>query len=166
MARQLASEAAPEARTSVGQASPQVIGRSQGQLVWRRLRKDRYAIAGATFLILLTILALGAGLIVRLVVHHGPNQLYIDSGTTGSGIPRGADGNFWFGHDKLGRDVLVRVLYGARTTLLVAVVATGLSMVIGVSLGTLAGYYRGWVDTVVSRTVDVMMSLPILLLAI
>jgi peptide/nickel transport system permease protein len=166
MARQVASEAAPEARISLDQASPQVVGRSLGQLVWRRLRRDRYAIAGATYLVILTILALGAGLIVRFVVHHGPNQLFIDSGTTASGIPRGADSHFWFGHDKLGRDVLVRVLYGARTSLLVAVVATGLSMIIGVGLGMLAGFYRGWVDTVVSRSIDVMMSLPILLLAI
>jgi peptide/nickel transport system permease protein len=166
MARQVASEAVPTAGPSLDQTSTQVAGRSLRQLVWRRLRRDRFAIAGATFLVILTILALGAGLVVKLVVHHGPNQLFIDSGTTPTGLPRGADGHFWFGHDKLGRDVLVRVLYGARTSLLVAVVATGLSMVIGVTSGMVAGYYRGWVDTLVSRAVDVMMSMPVLLLAI
>jgi peptide/nickel transport system permease protein len=71
-----------------------------------------------------------------------------------------------FGVDSLGRDVFARVLYGARVSLLVAFVATGLSMLIGVTLGMIAGFYRGWVDMVISRVIDVMLAFPILLLAL
>src|SRR5437763_216457 len=71
-----------------------------------------------------------------------------------------------FGVDPLGRDVFARVLYGARVSLLVAFVATGLSMLIGVTMGLTAGYYRRWVDTVISRVIDVLLAFPILLLAL
>jgi peptide/nickel transport system permease protein len=71
-----------------------------------------------------------------------------------------------FGVDPLGRDVFARVLYGARVSLLVAFVATGLSMVIGVTLGMVAGFFRGWVDMAISRMIDVLLAFPILLLAL
>ncbi len=149
-----------------GEPTQGVVGRSPTELFWRRLRQDRYAIAGATFIVLLTVVAIGAGLIVKFVTHHPPDALYLYRGTTENGLPRGPDPNFWFGFDTVGRDLFIRVLYGARTSLIVAIVATGLSVVIGVLLGMAAGFYRGWVDTLVSRTIDIMMSLPILLLAL
>ncbi|PZS10496.1 MAG: hypothetical protein DLM64_08475, partial [Solirubrobacterales bacterium] len=68
-----------------------------------------------------------------------------------------------FGVDKGYRDVFARVLYGARVSLEVAVIATGLSMVIGVTLGMVAGYFRGWVDMGISRAIDVLLAFPILL---
>jgi ABC-type dipeptide/oligopeptide/nickel transport system permease subunit len=71
-----------------------------------------------------------------------------------------------FGVDKEYRDVFARVLYGARVSLEVAVIATGVSMVIGVTLGMLAGYFRGWIDTGISRVIDVLLAFPILLLAL
>jgi ABC-type dipeptide/oligopeptide/nickel transport system permease subunit len=71
-----------------------------------------------------------------------------------------------FGVDPLGRDVFARVLYGARVSLLVAFVATGLSMLVGVTLGMIAGFFRGWVDTLISRAIDVLLAFPILLLAL
>ncbi|MGI8864062.1 MAG: ABC transporter permease [Solirubrobacteraceae bacterium] len=71
-----------------------------------------------------------------------------------------------FGVDPLGRDVFARVLYGARVSMEVALIATGISMLIGVVAGMVAGYYRGGVDTVISRTVDVLLAFPILLLAL
>jgi len=71
-----------------------------------------------------------------------------------------------FGVDPLGRDVFARVLYGARVSLLVAFVATGISMVVGVTLGMVAGFMRGWVDMAISRLIDVLLAFPILLLAL
>jgi peptide/nickel transport system permease protein len=162
MAQQVASEGSVEAAPST---FGEVEGKSPGQLIWGRLRKDRYAIAGATFVLLLILVAVFAGSIAKFV-GHGPNEPFIFTGTAPDGIPYGPSATFWFGHDTIGRDVFVRTVYGARTSLIVAVVATGLSMVIGVILGIVAGFYRGTVDTLVSRTIDVMMSLPILLLAI
>lgn len=71
-----------------------------------------------------------------------------------------------FGVDREYRDVFARVIYGARVSLEVAVIATGLSMIIGVTLGMIAGYYRGWVDMSISRVIDTLLAFPILLLAI
>ena len=147
-------------------SSTTILGRSPTQLFWRRFRQDRYAIAGISFIILLTLVAISAGLIAKFLTHHKPGDLFIYSGTTEAGLPKGPTSQFWFGFDNVGRDLFMRVLYGARTSLTVAFVATGLSVLIGVLLGMLAGFYRGWVDTAISRTIDVMMSLPILLLAL
>ena len=82
------------------------------------------------------------------------------------GLPKGPNADFFFGADQSGRDVFVRVLYGARTSLLVAIVATGVAVVIGTVLGLISGYFRGFTDTVISRCIDVILALPLLLFAI
>ena len=82
------------------------------------------------------------------------------------GIPTGPQAAFPFGVDTAGRDLMVRVAYGARTSLFIAFFATGIATVIGVTLGMLAGFYRGKIDTVISRTIDIVLSLPVLLLAL
>jgi dipeptide transport system permease protein len=78
----------------------------------------------------------------------------------------GAEPGYLLGTDSLGRDVLSRVIHGARIALIVAILAGGAACLIGSTLGLLAGYYRGWVDTVISRIVDIWMSFPPVLFAI
>lgn len=120
---------------------------------------------GIVAIVVVLLLAVFAGLISQLV-GHGPNEVFLRQMTNEVGLPKGPNAHFWFGADLAGRDLFVRVLYGARVSLLVAFVATGISVVVGVTLGLAAGFYRGKVDTVISRMTDVVMTLPVLLLAI
>lgn len=105
-----------------------------------------------------------APLLARLV-GHGPNELFQNMRTP-IGLPKGPSRHFLFGADQVGRDVFVRSLYGARTALIVAIVGTGAATVIGVTVGVAAGFYGGWFDAIVSRVIDVWLSLPLLLFAI
>lgn len=159
--------------TAAGSAPPQVggeipgsiLGKSPWQLFWSRFLKDRAALTGAGFIVLLVIIAFAAPLVADLV-GHGPNDRFQREMTDSFGLPKGPNGEFWFGADSSGRDVFVRVLYGARTSLIVALVATGIALAIGIVLGMLAGYRGGWVDTAVSRLIDIILSMPVLLFAI
>jgi peptide/nickel transport system permease protein len=143
----------------------EVTARSPLQLFRRRLRQDRVAMAALAFIVVLVIAALAAPLLVKLFGVPGPsvqNPKALDE----FGTPSGPSGAHPFGVDELGRDVLARVLYGARASLQVAIIATGASVAIGVVVGLLAGYFRGWTDTLLSRLIDVVLSFPVLLLAL
>ena len=143
-----------------------VEGRSPWQLFWRRFRRDRVAFVGLVLIGLMIAAALSAGLFAKYVVHHPDvNEFHFDM-LDDYGLPLGPNKEFWFGADPQGRDLFLQVMYGARTSLIVAFFATGLEVVIGVVLGVIAGYFRGKVDTFISRTMDVVLSLPVLLLAL
>jgi peptide/nickel transport system permease protein len=133
--------------------------------VFDRLRRDRVAVTAFAVLVAIALLAIGAPL-TKVITGHGPNTQYLITGLTSQGIPKGPNGQFWFGTDDLGRDVFVRVAYGARISLLVGVVATGLAMVAGIAVGLVSGYYGGLVDTLLARGMDVVLSLPFLVFAI
>jgi peptide/nickel transport system permease protein len=143
-----------------------VVGKSPGQLFWLRFRSDRVALGGIVFIVILMTAAIASPLISRFVVHHGPNELFRKQVLNEFGLPTGPNGNFWFGADRAGRDLFVRVVYGARTSLIVALFATAVAVAIGVVLGLVAGYFRGWSDTLIARAVDIMLSMPLLLFAI
>jgi peptide/nickel transport system permease protein len=150
-----------EAATSAGE----IAARSPLALFWRRLRQDKVALTALAFIVLLVIVAIFAGQIVKLFGAHPPNAQ--NSGALDEFGSAAAPGNgYIMGTDGLGRDVFSRTLYGARISLLTAFVATGLIVVIGVTLGMIAGYYRGAVDTVLSRSMDVVLAFPVLLLAL
>lgn len=134
-------------------------------LFWDRLRSDKVAFVAAAFLALVVLGAAFAGPITSLVAHP-PNAQYPERLDQVFGTPTGPSREFLFGVDPVGSDVFARVLYGARASLTVAIVGTGIAMVIGTTLGIIAGYYRGIVDTVISRTVDVFLAFPLLLLAL
>jgi peptide/nickel transport system permease protein len=148
-----------------GEITADVIGRSPGELFWRRFRKDRFALAGVVVIIVIILLAIAAPYIERHIAGHDKNAVDL-SALDEFGLAHGPSGQYWFGVDEAGRDLFVRVIYGARTSLTIAVVATGIAVVIGVVLGLLSGFYRGKVDTVISRFTDVVLSLPVLLLSL
>jgi peptide/nickel transport system permease protein len=145
---------------------PSVEGKSPWQIFWTRFKRDKAALTGLAIIILIGLLAIFAGVIADHIVGHGPNELFQREMTDEFGIPLGPNSDFWFGADTAGRDLFVRILYGARTSLLIAVVATGIAMVIGVTFGMIAGYFRGFLDTIISRSTDIVLALPLLLLAI
>jgi peptide/nickel transport system permease protein len=145
-------------------APREVVGRSPWEIFWSQFRKDRWALAGIVIVFIMIVLAITAPLFAR-IVHHGPNDVNLRA-LDSFGLPSGPSKAYWFGVDGTGRDLFIRVLYGARTSLVIAFFATGLALVIGVVLGMMAGFYRGKLDTLISRTTDVVLSLPILLLAL
>jgi ABC-type dipeptide/oligopeptide/nickel transport system permease subunit len=151
---------------SGAEPSEPIEGRTPWQLFWARFKQDRAAFLGLGVIAVLVLIALLAPVIARAVAHHGPNQIFTREVLDEFGLPKGPSSEFWFGADKAGRDLFVRVIYGARTSLLVAVVATGISVAIGIVLGITAGYFGGKIDTAISRVIDVILSLPLLLFAI
>jgi peptide/nickel transport system permease protein len=146
--------------------SEAVQGRTPWQLFYARFRRDRVALLAAGVVLLLVALALLAPVFSKFVVHRGPND--INQGYTSDiSVPLlGPSKIAYFGVDALGRDIFIRTLYGARTSLLIAILATGISLVIGIALGLIAGFRGGKLDTFISRLIDIVLSLPLLLLAI
>ncbi len=142
-----------------------ITARSPWELFSKRFREDKFALAGIIFLTLLILAAIFAPLVCKLVGAPGPDTIDPNSLDI-FGDPTGPSSAHIFGVDQIGRDVFSRVIYGARISLLVAFVSTTITTVFGVLCGLFAGYYRGWVDTLVSRTVDAWLAIPYLLLAI
>ncbi len=145
-----------------------IEGRTPTQLALARLRRDKVAVASFVFIVLLCLVAIFAPLIVK-AIGHPPNDTSLYEQTTNAfGAPKGPNFklHFWFGADQFGRDLFSRVVYGSRVSLIVGVVATGLALSIGVVVGMLAGFYRGWIDTLLSRIMDILLSIPFLLLAL
>lgn len=142
-----------------------VAARSPLQLFWRRFRRDKVALAALTFIVLLILVAIFAPVIRNVLGLPDPN-----AGSTEAlddfGLPAGPSSEHPMGVDALGRDIMSRVLDGARVSLLVAFIGTGLSVIIGVTMGMIAGFYRGWVDTGIARTIDVLLAFPVLLLGV
>ena len=133
----------------------------RAQSVLGRLLHRPAAVVG---LIIITIVVLAA-LFAPWLTPHDPNEQYFE-GLTLEGAPLAPNGQFWFGTDLLGRDLLSRLIVGAQTSLIIGVVANGLAVIIGALVGITAGYFRGIVGAVLMRFTDLMMSFPALLLAI
>ncbi len=130
---------------------------------WRRLKKDRVAMAGLMLIVLLAILSALAPLIPGIQPEGIESRRIVDGQTVLP--PYSPSITNPMGTDQLGRDILSRVLYGVRVSLLVGVLARGLTMVLGVTLGVVSAYYGGWVDALIMRITDIFLAFPVMLLA-
>lgn len=129
--------------------------------VWQQLFSRPLALIGLFFI---AITVLGA-LFAPWLTAFEPNDQMFD-GLTIEGAPLPPDGKFWLGTDLLGRDLLTRILYGARTSLIIGIAANGTALLIGTLVGVTAGFFRGWIGAILMRFTDLMMAFPTLLLAI
>jgi peptide/nickel transport system permease protein len=161
---------APEA-PPVG-SPEQIRGRSLSRIAWTRLKRDKGAMAGGVVVIFLILVALFAPLLVRWLgnqpndFHQGEKYLDVNSQ-----VPLGFFGGMSWSHPlglepQNGRDIFAEIIYGGRISLLIAFLATSLSVIIGTAMGLLAGFFGGWVDTVISRAMDVFLAFPLVVFAL
>jgi peptide/nickel transport system permease protein len=168
------------AEESIAATSP--AGASPWRLALRRLRRNRVALGFLGLFFLIVVFVLAAPLWATQVAETGPNKTHTLQKIEVDGEKRdvvnpegkpigpvwlGAGGKFFLGADsRLGRDEMVRLMYGGRTSLFIGIVSALLTTVLATLLGLLSGYYRGWTDTTISRALDVVWAFPVLLLAI
>ena len=143
-----------------------VQGRTQWQLTWRRLRSDKVSMIALAVIVIMVVLAIAAPAFASLT-HHPVNMAYPVNGENEDGNPVGPGTNgFLLGTDSTGRDLLVRILYGARISLFVGIVTTLIATVLGVAVGLMAGYFGGIIDTVLARFTDAVLAFPYIVLAL
>ena len=157
--------ASPEAVLE-GVSGAAIEGRSLGQIAWMRLRRDRVAIGGGVFILFLILVAIFGPYLVQ-----DPTAFHSNLINTTYSRPNGAFGGISLAHPfgvepVNGRDVLARIVVGARYSMLIAFLATALAVGIGVVMGIIAGYFGGWVDAVIARSMDVFLAFPLLVFAI
>lgn len=128
---------------------------------FRRILRRKSALLSLIFITLITV----AAIIAPLISPFNPNEQFKD-GLTLQGAPIAPGGNYLFGTDLLGRDLLSRLIYGARTSLTVGIIANGVAVIVGTAVGIIAGYLKGRVGALMMRFTDLMMAFPALLLAI
>jgi peptide/nickel transport system permease protein len=156
-----------------------IRARGYWELVWIRFRRDKVAIASGIFIILLILIAFAGAPIAKHYIGHGPDDIFSGTAAVSTGLlpanPWTHIDNYYTGHrdvlvlgaaNRLGQDEFLRLLYGARVSLEVAVFSTIGVMFIGVILGSIAGYFKGWIDTLISRVTEITMAFPALLFII
>ncbi len=171
-------EAPGEPVLPVGVPKARIQGRSPWYLAWLRLRRNKVALAFGGLFIVIVLFCLAAPLWADHVAHTGPNEnhitdkVLIDGQETdvvspdGTPIGPGLHGRYLLGADQNGRDVMVRLMYGGRTSIYIGVASALVTTVFAVIVGLLCGFYRGWIDAVLSRIMDVVWAFPVLLLGI
>jgi peptide/nickel transport system permease protein len=163
-------------REGIDAAAPPASG--PWRLGWRRLLRNKVSLAFGVLFVLLILTALAAPLWANHIANTTPDrnrladQIVVDGKPTEivslRGIPIGPtwQGEYFLGADENGRDVMVRLLYGARNSLFIGITAALITTLLAVLLGLIAGYFRGWIDAVISRGLDVLWAFPVLLLGI
>jgi peptide/nickel transport system permease protein len=156
---------------------PGVKARGYWEQVWIRFRRDRLAVASIFFIVFLVLVVFPGAWVAEQLIGHGPDDIFIDGVDDGflpvgpmsyvQNIETGKQDILILGADSaLGRDEFLRLLYGGRVSLEVAVFSTIGVMLVGIVLGSIAGFYRGWIDTTVSRLLELTMAFPVLLFII
>jgi peptide/nickel transport system permease protein len=125
--------------------------------VWKRFRQNKLALAGLIFIVFLILVAIFAPIIAPFDPIKDRAQGHYREGPSAE---------HWFGTDQIGRDVFSRVIYGARISLRIGIIATGMSLIIGVFLGAIAGFFSGVSDTLIMRLTDVFLAIPYIVLAV
>ena len=157
--------AAPEAILE-GVSGEAIEGRSLGRIAWIRLKRDKLAMAGGTVILLLVLVA-----IVGPYFVEDPNLYHANLINPTFSRPNGPFGGISFAHPLgveplTGRDMLARIVVGARYSLIIGFMATALAVFIGVVMGVISGYFGGWVDSVIARAMDIFLAFPLLVFAI
>ena len=140
---------------SVTEADP-VLSRRPQSRVWRKLRGHRSAMFGGALIAIFILMALSAPLL----------PIPAPAATDWAAVRQAPSAAHLLGTDEIGRDILSRMIWGARASLMAGVVSVAIAMAIGVPLGILAGYFRGWTDAVISRCTEALLAVPFLILAI
>jgi peptide/nickel transport system permease protein len=161
-----AGRSGPSPEAGVTSAGVPIEGRSLGQIAWRRLRKDRVAMAGGIVIVFLILVAVVGPYLVQNPDTYNSNL--IDPTFS---RPIGPWGGISLAHPfgvepVTGRDMLARTVVGAQYSLLIGFLATVLAVVIGVFFGIIAGFFGGWIDTLITRAMDVFLAFPLLVFAI
>ena len=152
-----------------GEAAKRIEGRSPWVLACQRLRHDRAAMISLAVIILIVLVAIFAP-VLAAITGHGVYQQFRGPqppiGLSVTGQPVGPSSAFLLGTDDQGRDILVRIAYGARISLFVGVVATAVVVLGGLVIGLAAGFFGGWVDSILARFMDWILAVPFLLFAL
>jgi peptide/nickel transport system permease protein/oligopeptide transport system permease protein len=156
----------PEPTPVPAVAGKTIEGRSLGQIAWMRLRQDKVAMAGGIVVILLILIAIfGPYLVQNPLTYH--ENLIDPTFSRPFGTLGGISAAHPFGVEPItGRDLLARVVNGARVSLVIAFLSTALAVSIGVVMGVIAGFFGGWVDAVIARAMDIFLAFPLLVFAI
>jgi peptide/nickel transport system permease protein len=175
----LGAAVAAETHQELGELEA-VRARGYWEQVWRRFRRDRVAIISIIFIVFLVFAAFIGSRIAENILGHGPNTIFVGTAAIQPDLNPNPDLMLKVADpftqeettlvlgasDRLGRDELLRLMNGAKVSLEVAVLSTTFVMIIGVLLGAAAGYYRGWIDTIISRITEITMAFPALLFII
>ena len=171
----------PPAAFERGAPAPRAAGVGPWRLGLRRLRRNRLALAFGGVFVALVLASATAPVWAQRVAHTGPYKNHLSDTITVDGKPKNvvgldgvpigpqwlkADGRFFLGADRNGRDIMVRLLYGGRNSLVIGVTAAVMTTLFSIALGLIAGFYRGWPDTVIRSVLDVLWSFPVVILGV
>jgi len=163
---EMTPETAGPEPTLEGMSGEAIEGRSPGRIAWMRLKRDKFAMAGGTIVVLLILIAIVGPYFVQ-----DPNLYHADLINPTYSRPNGPFGGISLAHPLgveplTGRDMLARIVVGARYSLIIGFLATALAVLIGVVMGVISGYFGGWVDSVIARAMDIFLAFPLLVFAI